>query len=361
MKRFTIRNSLFTVFALFAVGCLLLSVLYGCGGSGSLTPASVDTAKKPPKPPPEEPTPPDPAIAFTISTPKGHELWVMNEDGTNRTKLVGGAEVSSPSWSPDGERLVFRNYDGNALNGKGLYVVSPDGSPPELLLPDPYAESPAWSPLGNCIAYSRYDRAASWGEPGYWGEIRAIDPEGGPSQQPQTLYQFSEPWGELGGISWSPDATRLTVAVLDESPDPPVMTSFLAVLDVPTGALTDVTRPAGFDWVAGGLDVDWARTSDRIAFNGRKVGEDSALWIGDVAEDSSGRASLQNLYKLVDEHRWALSPSWSPRDRQLVFVKSLRSPPRGALWTVEVANGQQSLLTAQKNSNLDAPDWRRRF
>lgn len=355
MKRFTVQKSVFTVFALLGVGCLLLSVLYGCGGSGSLTPASVDTAKKPPKPPAEEPTLPDPAIAFTISTPKGHELWVMNEDGTNRTKLVGDAEVTSPSWSPDGQRLVFRNYDGDALNGKGLYVMSPDGSPPELLLPDPYADSPAWSPLGNCIAYSWHDRAASSGEPGYWGEIRAVDPEGGPSQQPQTLYEFSELWRDLRGISWSPDATRLTVAVRD----PVTSTSFLAILDVPTGALTDVTRPAGFDWVAGGRDVDWARTSDRIAFNGHKVGEDTALWIGDVGEDSSGRPSLQNLYKVVDEHRWALSPSWSPGDTQLVFAKSLGSPPRGALWTVEVANGQQSLLTAQKNSTLQAPDWRR--
>ena len=345
MKRFTSHKSAFTLLALLAVACLLLSVLVGCGGSGSATGAAVTTAGKPPPQPPPPPSPgADPAIAFVAVTKGGPELWVMNADGSNRTKVVGGATFYSPSWSPDGKQIAFENRDEAALQGSGLYVVSVDGkTPPELLVPAPaypgYLASPAWSPLGDRIAYVwSYDINAAG------GEVRTVPAAGG---NWQTLYTFPDTQGVWWGLCWSPEATRLAV-VADH--DPATWTQpFIGILDLTAGSLTDVTWPT-FSRVQDDAP-DWARHSNVIAFTGEKAPEGVGLWILDLKSGDSKKlpGSL-------------VRPSWSPDadDSRLVVAKT--GSRGGDLWTVEVASGTETLLAQRvKNSQsaLREPDWRR--
>jgi len=134
----------------------------------------------------------------------------------------------------------------------------------------------------------------------------------------------------------------------------------VAILDLEAREIEDVTRPAGFDQIGGGVEVDWARTSERIAFVGRMVGEKSALWVGELTDGPDG-PSLQHPQKVVDEyHAWGLPPSWSPDDAQLVFVKSMPPPARLQLWTVDVLNGEQTFLAVgEKKNSVRCPDWRR--
>jgi Tol biopolymer transport system component len=64
------------------------------------------------------------------------DIWVMNADGTNKTRIVrNGATNWSPSWHPDGKRIVFSsNMDDwkEHLRAYGhnfeLYIVNADGS-----------------------------------------------------------------------------------------------------------------------------------------------------------------------------------------------------------------------------------------
>ena len=63
---------------------------------------------EPPEEPPEEPPVADPAIAFnTYGRETGYCLRVMNDDGSNDTRLICGSGVLSPSWSPDGGSFAF--------------------------------------------------------------------------------------------------------------------------------------------------------------------------------------------------------------------------------------------------------------
>jgi Tol biopolymer transport system component len=346
--------------------------LSGCGSSGSPRPASLNTAAaggipgKPPKPPDEPEPPPDPAIAFTVApTTGGRELWVMNADGTNRTKLVGGGNLgaTSPSWSPEGDFIAFLQTSSSAPDGRGLYKVSvavAEGAvvpgDPQLLLPVPEGSSwpaPAWSPLGDCIAYVWLDPAESdWHD-----EIRAISPDGQPLEP---LYKFCDaaypiyPIEDIsGGVSWSADAKRLALVVMDYSVN--VNEQFLAVVDLETATATleDVTRPA-FD-VVFSASTDWARTSDRIVFDGRMAGQDrAALWVVDLRAPGDPE---QRFTKLMDGVSYP-QPSWSPDDTRLVFVKRKAA---GELWILDVATGAQTLLAKKEKGqkSLDMPDWRR--
>ena len=168
----------------------------------------------------------------------------------------------------------------------------------------------------------------------------------------QVLYRFQYPKTILDGLSWSADGRYITVAIYDYSLTT-LNKSSLNILDTVNGTLTDVTHPLGFDWVAGS-QVDWARHSNRIAFNGAKVGESKALWILDL--------DLMQTSKLIPNSD--ANGSWSPDDARIVFSKlGTGTSPRRELWTVDVATGVQAFLasdTASKSSGLNQPN-RRRF
>lgn len=86
-------------------------------------------------------------IAFTSGRDGNSEIYVMNSDGTNQTRLTfHGATDEFPVFSPDGNKLAFSsNRDGNFE----VYVMNSDGSgTPERLTTDPSADSkPDWGPL----------------------------------------------------------------------------------------------------------------------------------------------------------------------------------------------------------------------
>ncbi len=123
----------------------------------------------------------------------GPEIWVMDADGGNPTRITGGQEDLAlyPTWSPDSRRLVYMNLsdridlivhvldeefgqslttdatfdswspawspDGRRLafmaeqedGNKDIYVMDSDGSNRKNLTNSPTAEAdPAWSPAG---------------------------------------------------------------------------------------------------------------------------------------------------------------------------------------------------------------------
>src|SRR6266568_1427241 len=60
--------------------------------------------------------------------------------------------LTTPSWSPDGKRLVFTGYDGGLSD---LFIVNADGSNLHRLTNDKYADlEPSWSPDGKTIAFT---------------------------------------------------------------------------------------------------------------------------------------------------------------------------------------------------------------
>ena len=76
-------------------------------------------------------------------------IGVIDPDGSD-LRLVVDDEVNNgfPSWSPDGDRLVFKG-------GRRLYVVPAAGGPRVALTgPDYYSNFPQWSPDGERILFT---------------------------------------------------------------------------------------------------------------------------------------------------------------------------------------------------------------
>jgi TolB protein len=124
----------------------------------------------------------------------GH-LYVMDGDGTHRVQLTSAAALDRhPDWSPDGTRLVFQR--GNTPMGGDLYLLDPVTTvATRLTSGDAVDQLPVWSPDGRHIAYAS-DRAGS-------SDVWIMDANG--EDPRQVTFDHADDWWP----TWSPDGRRL--------------------------------------------------------------------------------------------------------------------------------------------------------
>ena len=112
------------------------------------------------------------------------DIWVMDADGGNPTRLTTGNKVDEyPDWSPDGAKVTF------SRNGN-IWVMDADGSNQTQLTSSTRHEfAPAFSPDGLRIAFNREggdDRFGVWTMPAD-GSVRA-------RQRTSGLFDFFADW-----------------------------------------------------------------------------------------------------------------------------------------------------------------------
>jgi TolB protein len=85
-------------------------------------------------------------------------LWIMDRDGSNPRRIFGkeGFEAVDPTWSPDGQEILFAHGKGDA---KKLYTVDVNGDQLEIVSEDFITRGRSdWSPDGSQIAGYTGDR-----------------------------------------------------------------------------------------------------------------------------------------------------------------------------------------------------------
>ena len=125
----------------------------------------------------------------------GRHIWVVEADGSNMVQLTSGPHWdNSPSWSPDGNQIVFHR----AFFEDDSYIVTidVDGSNETPLTAGSTKEgSPSWSPDGANIGYVTEH-----------GQLALMAPDGSNRREIVANHAVG---GLLGGMSWSPDSSQI--------------------------------------------------------------------------------------------------------------------------------------------------------
>jgi TolB protein len=225
------------------------------------------------------------------------KLYLASADGRRLREVpTGPGTVSSPSWSPNGHDITFAReqsedqqiYSVNLGSGRVRLV---HGEPEGL---DNTDLTPSWSPDGRHIAFARelhHERQNLWMAPAAGGAVRPLT--------------RSSPFGQYYP-RWSPDGRQIVFM----QTVPPTITWDLRVLDVRTGAVTDLTRDPHNEF-----DPAWSPNGKMIVFASDAASHAGFRSLYVIAADGSG---LRRLTSGVADDSM---PSWSPDGRTIVFVR----------------------------------------
>ena len=150
----------------------------------------------------------------------GADIFVMNADGTNVVRLTNGSGLNFfPSWSKDGKQIAFastRAVAGSVDNDDlDIYVMNDDGTNVTRLTTTPGEDSkPAWSPDGRLIAFvSDRDHAGTDAI-----DLYVMNPDG------SNVGRVTNQTGRVWSASWDPHSRRIAYSLYVGAPDGAIFT-----------------------------------------------------------------------------------------------------------------------------------------
>ena len=286
-------------------------------------------------------------IAFVSERDGNAEIYVMDTDGNNRRRLTENrSDDWSPSWSPDGKRIVFvsdRDEHPDVIPGwfnSEIYIMDADGSNPQNLTNNPADDrSPSWSPDGKRIVFSSNRDGFKNAERVITHEIYVMDVDGGnPQNLTNNLNNDSSP-------SWSPDGKRIVFSSVRDGhfENEFGITDEIYVMDADGGNPQRLTENPKNDW-----DPVWSPDGKRIAFAADRKGDLVNFEI--YAMDANG----ENEQRLTENRSDDWSPSWSPNGERITF-RSERDG-NGEIYVIDADGGNPQNLSNNPHSDF-GPAW----
>ena len=274
------------------------------------------------------PGPPRAGIAFASQrgVDGDSDIYVMNPDGSNVTRLTNNLGAFDPEWSPDGRQIVFSSRDSWSGN-YDIYVMNADGSGVTQLTYDAEDDgNPSWSPDGRQIAFgSERDGNAN---------IYVMNADG--SNVTRLTYNGMRNWSP----SWSPDGRQIAFQSR-------ALYGAGQIYVMNTDG-SDVTQITNHDWTVG--SPVWSPDGRRIAFNDTNASGTPIRRIYVMNADGS------NVTQLTRSDGYNSSPSWSPDGRQIVFT-SMRDGDREVyVMSADRYESDVTRLTYRPAHDLD-PSW----
>ncbi len=230
----------------------------------------------------------DTELAFVSNRSGTKEIFVMDADGGNQRGATRNRTISSfPSWSADGNSVVYTSY--RFRNRPWLFVVARGRTSPGRI----FTELSDATRLYRAVYDPSGTKLAIVGSVDGVSEIFTASSNGGGLRR-LTKDRFIDV-----GPSWSPDGRRIAF-VSDRSGAPQ-----LYVMDADGGDVRRLTFDGAYN-----TSPSWSPDGRWIAYETRVNGQFD-IW---KIDPESGQALPVITHPRSDEH-----PSWSPDGRMLAF------------------------------------------
>ncbi|MFC2078427.1 DPP IV N-terminal domain-containing protein [Candidatus Bipolaricaulota bacterium] len=260
-------------------------------------------------------------IAFDSDRDGNDEIYVMNANGSNQTRLTEhSARDTGAVWSPDGTKVLFYS----SRSGAGdLYIMNADGADVRRITQTRYPDGhPSWSPDGSRIVFVSFPSGES--------EICVMNVDGTGFQQ---LTHNSN--GDFEPV-WLPDGESIGFSSQ--------FTGFadIHVMDVDGENLARLTDTEAHD-----AYPHWSPDGSRITFCSNRDGN----WEIYVM-DADGENAKQLTYT---ESVLNGCPRWSPDGTEIVFESDREGDSE--IYVMDADGGNVRQLT-DNDANDRRPNWR---
>jgi Tol biopolymer transport system component len=282
------------------------------------------------------------------------EIWEMAPDGSNQTRVLtalgDGVDFSLPAWAPDGSRIAYTtwtNAGGVPQNVKpsdqtaSIWTMKPDGSDRHALFVYEGADAwiPSWSPDGEWLVYTVSPHGGD--------APTAAQPQANPGpgqvgppsagQGSHLVLARSDGTGDrrvltpdgvdATGAAWAPTGKRIAFVAASVNSDPDIH-----VATVTDTGLTEervISGERGVDW-----GPAWSPDGSQIAFISDRSGNDE-IWL---ASTSSG-----DVRQLTDASGGDWVPAFTRDGSRILFVSDRTGEPE--IWSMATDGSALQNLT----------------
>jgi uncharacterized repeat protein (TIGR03803 family) len=253
-------------------------------------------------------------IAFSSQRDGNSEIYVMNADGTGQTRLTNNPQIDSqPSFNPDGSRIAFTSFRNGNLE---IYVMNADGTNQTRLTNNAANDfEPTFSPDGSKIAFTSQRDG--------FGQVYLMNPDG--SNQIRLTTSTADEYDP----SFSPDGSRITFSSFRNG-----STAEIYVMNADGSSQTRLT-----DNQAGDISSSFSPDGNQIAFVSNR---DGRLEVYVMNADGTNQIRLTNNAAGNEFPSWGVLPN--PAGGKIVFI-STRDGGNYEIYSMNANGTNQTRLT----------------